>query len=307
LQGKKKKKKLTEGKKIKLLDDATAALEKYRFLRPDDIEAQDLLRSIRPRALTPSGRASTPSKEEEQEEEEEEEESPLSRPLNILKAEFQLKKLLLEEVGVFDLHQWPDEKLRWTELLRCLLYAAFPGKEKSIPAIIYKLTVLNLLDTKKLAKSKIASAGSYGEADTYAIQILEILSDYGFTSDEAQKALLILQEAARNTQSNYGGKIQRYLREYGNMMLAELSDNFEIPSMDKDAVRVGFSIWLQNTLEMPVNSKIDEVERFLTAFGISEDELIQLADKLDINLALVDDLILRWNEYQKESKGRKSG
>jgi hypothetical protein len=35
--------------------------------------------------------------------------------------EFQLRKLISYSMDSFDAHQWPDENLRWTELLISLL------------------------------------------------------------------------------------------------------------------------------------------------------------------------------------------
>ena len=74
-------------------------------------------------------------------------------------------------------------------------------------------------------------------------------------------------------------------------MLDELSMNFTFSKMDEKDAKYAFTYWLQNVLNMPLTLKTEGMDTFCTKFQVSYQNLQEYADKLNINLALLDDVI----------------
>jgi hypothetical protein len=102
----------------------------------------------------------------------------------------------------------------------------------------------------------------------------------------------------------YDGKVQRYLRHYGQQMLDALSHDFSYSQIAKEDVRHAFTHWLQNVLNMPVAVSEPAIAKFCERRGIRAEELLKVADELDINVALLDDMIANYvSEDLKDQSG----
>jgi len=213
--------------------------------------------------------------------------------------EFQLRKLFIRYFDIFAYHQWPSESARWTELLFALTTRISKKSEAELREIIEELDDLELLDPKPLAALPVKN-GAVNLDHPHAKHIFEVLSEYGFSKEEAKKTILTMHEAAKSLEKHHGGKIQRYLRKYGRKMIDEISDNFSFSQMDNADIKYAFTYWLQNTLNMPLSLGDEAVKKFLKKFNKKPEDLVQTVDELDINLAIVDDLI--FNEMSGKNK-----
>jgi hypothetical protein len=209
---------------------------------------------------------------------------------NISEIEFQLNKLILRYSGLFVYHQWPSEHKRWVELIFALLTRISKKPEDRIRDIIEELDALNLLSVEELAEISEKDSG-INLNDPHAKRIVAYLSESGFTEEESKNSILVMHEAAKSLKENHNGKIQEYLRVYGQRMIDELSQNFSFSKMNEEDEKYAFTYWLQNILNMPINLKTESVEKFCKKLQITYKELLKAADNLNINLALLDDMI----------------
>jgi hypothetical protein len=214
--------------------------------------------------------------------------------------EFQLRKLVTKYSDLFAYHQWPSEHDRWIELVFALVARISDKPEPDVRNAIEQLDDLGLLEVEELS-SIPQSGGSIDYKSQAAKRVIESLSEPqfteeglekpGFTEEQSKNILLIINEAAKSLMEHHDGKIQKYLRKYGQQMVDELANNFTFSSMDEKDIKYAFIYWLQNVLNMPVNLKMKSMETFCSKVGISEEELLKEADNLNINVALLDDLI----------------
>lgn len=213
----------------------------------------------------------------------------MERP-NMSEMEFQLRKLLVRYSELFASQQWPSEGSRWVELLFALISRITCGSEDEIRAALEELDSLDLLDIKVLSRVG-APDGAVDRESPHTRRIAQVLSESGFTEEECQRSVLVMHEAAKSLTEHHGGKVQRYLRKYGQRMIDELGDNFSFSSMGENDVKRAFTYWLQNVLDMPLLSEDESIQKFCRKLGKKSGELVEAADRLDINLAIVDDVI----------------
>jgi hypothetical protein len=231
----------------------------------------------------------------------------------VSETEFQLRKLITKYSDLFVYHQWPSEQERWVELVFALISRISPKPEIEIRDIITEMDTLGLLDIEDLA-SIPSKDGSLDLDYPHARRIIETLSEgrfswegekiLGLSEEEAQRSLLAIHEAASSLIKSHGGKIQKYLRSYGRQMIEELQDDFTFTALDSDDLEYAFGYWFQNVLNMPIILRSKSVDAFCDELDISDEELIQSVDALDINLALVDDLIEQYITDFKLNPGK---
>jgi hypothetical protein len=184
-------------------------------------------------------------------------------------------------------HRWPSESARWLELVFCLVYRrATP--EIDVGVLRQLLGVLSALGMLRIdALAEAGKGGASSDLDLFR----GLLHRAGLEPTEADSAIRSVCSVAAGLQQNYGGKVQRYLREYGETMLRELPQKLANPSMADAAIQTAITHWLQNVLDMPIALVEPSSVRLCEDLGVGFDELAAVADGLDINLALVDDLI----------------
>jgi uncharacterized protein YjbI with pentapeptide repeats len=204
--------------------------------------------------------------------------------------EFELKKLLLENMNLFDRYQWPIEDLRWTELVLSLLLAQNKKHQDRIRELVVTLDSLELLDVEDLAGIPTHQEGidmNY----THARRIYDILNEFGFNYEESQASIITLHEAAANLKQYHDGKVQKYLRKYGDRMVREVPQNFTFSRLSDRDSKYAFTFWFQNVLNMPISLEDENVLEFCKEFRVSFEQLQAEIDKLGANLGLFDDII----------------
>jgi hypothetical protein len=179
-------------------------------------------------------------------------------------------------------HRWVTEIERWKELVLALLRYSTAQPDELLREMVDLLDDLDLIDVETLAGS-----------DEDQQRIVALLEEYGVGDPEARAALVAITEAAAGLTANHRAKVQRYLRSYGEMMLAEIPKHFTFTSMADSEIESAFTFWLQNVLDMPLSLFDDAFMHFCETSGIAAQEYREAADRLDVNLAAVDDLLLR--------------
>ena len=198
-------------------------------------------------------------------------------------AEFQVKKLLARYGHMFAQHQWPSEHERWIELLFALACKATNRSEQEVRRIIEDLDVMDLLEVRDLANA--------AEADAQAARLLTVLQEARFSQAEANDIVLAFRGAARGINQRHGGKIQNFLRTWGQQMADQLLAEIAPPPAFKEKCRLAITYWLQNVLDMPIVLNEQGLQAFCTKHGFTVGELVAEADRQDLNVALLDDMI----------------
>lgn len=207
-----------------------------------------------------------------------------------------LRSFVIEQFRAFaaplDQYQWAWESARWHELVFCLLLRL--GQPQIEADIARRLTsTLENLDLLRI-EGLVALAGDGGSPDfdhPDLMLMLRVLERFGFTGAQASVAVTTICEAALALQDRHDGKVQRYLRYYGEQMLDELAKHFSFSRMPDEDARHAFTHWLQNVLNMPVKLAEPPVKQLCQQFQVTLDDLVAIADELDLNLALVDDML----------------
>jgi hypothetical protein len=196
-----------------------------------------------------------------------------------------------------DSYPWEWEEDRWNELVFCLLWRVGQASDIEARTAVRILKDLHLLRTSDLAALPL-NGDHLDMSQPNLVLIAEVLRRVGFSDDGIVRAMKVMVSVAQGLEQNHKGKIQNYLRTYGERMLAELSQHFSFTSSSETDVQFGFCMWLQNTLNMPVPAWDERVQRFCNQLGITESELLCSADNLDMNVAVLDDLIGRYIDEQ---------
>jgi hypothetical protein len=209
-------------------------------------------------------------------------------------AHYLLRKILtLEAAELAQSHPWMWERDRWRELVFALLTRVINRSDAEIRALTHHMLALDLLDIPSL--TKICDEHSQPDFQTpYAQRILEFLQESGVCSEEAQSGLAAICEAALGLEEHYNGKVQHYLRRYGELMLRDLEGVFHFTTLSAEEVQYAFTYWLQNILSMPLSLLDAHLARLCERYNLAPEQLTAAADDLDVNLAFLDDLVQRY-------------
>lgn len=207
-----------------------------------------------------------------------------------------VRKMLIEYgralAPSLNIFQWPVEISRWHELVFCLLFRIGQPQilAESARRMTRMLTDLNLLEVGSLAEAMAENGKTLEHSDIILIQTL--LKRMGMTPNQSREAALTIAQAAQVLVEMHNGKIQRCLRHYGQQMLDDLSNQFSFSQIPTDQARLALAHWLQNTTSMPIELAEPEVIEFCQEAGITLQELTEIADEIDLNLALLDEIIV---------------
>ena len=219
---------------------------------------------------------------------------------NISEIEFQLRKLITKYSDLFAYQQWPSEHERWIELVFALVTRISKKPESEIRDIVEYLDDLDLLDIEALSNiSKVDNDIDFNSP--FAKRVIESLSESRFTEEgirkpiftenESKSTFLIMHEVAKSLMEGHDGKIQKYLRKYRQQMVDELAQNFSFSNMYEKDIKNAFIYWLQNVLNMPLHLATENTKTFCKDLQITSEELVNESDNLNINIALLDDMI----------------
>lgn len=203
----------------------------------------------------------------------------------------QLHRLILRDgQEIMESQPWAMEEERWAELVFSVIAELTDLPEDAIRECVEELLAIGLLSISQLARPNIDKAGA-----AYHRRVAQAIEDAGVSQDVSVQVTQAVHEIAVGLQTHFDGYLQRYLRHYGEMMLADLEKWFEIKAITNAEVQNAFCYWLQNALLMPLSNIDGPVKAFCEDLAASPAELIEAADQLGANLSLLDDLLLlRW-------------
>lgn len=204
--------------------------------------------------------------------------------------QYLLRKTLTSMSSEFaDFHPWLMESDRWNELVFAFLCRISDKPESEIRELTDIMSNLDLLDIQSLAN--LTREQIQADESSIARHIQQLMEERGFSPEQAHQGLTTLCNLALGLQKHYDGKIQKYLRHYGELMLHDLDLMFNFSSLDRDDVKYAFTYWLQNALNMPISLVDRSFDDFCKQHNVEPDQFLMAADDLDVNLALVDDMI----------------
>lgn len=182
-------------------------------------------------------------------------------------------------------YAWESESARWVELVFCIVDALTDQEPAKVRRAVDVLDEMGLWAPARLA------ALDGGDPDaTDGVVIEGVLRQYGLNPDEAHRAVATVVRAAAALDRDYGGRIQVFLRRYGEVIADAL---LAVLGADTSEERLRFAVahWLQNALGMPVTLAHPAVVSFCRRSGATLDDLVAAADSLDLTVALIDDLL----------------
>jgi hypothetical protein len=187
-------------------------------------------------------------------------------------------------------HPWVWEGERWKELVFAILTQVSDLAEDDARELATELDDLELLDIPALA-GLLRNRKSPDLKDPLARHLMEIAQESGLSPEQAKRGAAAICEAALALDEQFGGRVQNYLRGYGETMLRDMERIFHFSALSAPESRLAFAYWLQNVLNMPVSLLDSNVQQFCKQHGLKPSQLIAAADELDLNLAVLDDLV----------------
>ncbi len=186
-------------------------------------------------------------------------------------------------------HLWWWETDRWKEFAFALLAQAGRATHDNVRDLADQLSELGLLQVPMLVRMCRDRRPDFNTAD--ARRFLNVAEEHGFTRTDAERGLFTLCEAALKVQEHFRGKVQRMLRGYGELMLHELKQFFAFSQITEGQATLALAYWLQNVLGMPLSLLDENLHVFAHHHNLTPEDILEAADDLDLNLALVDDLL----------------
>jgi hypothetical protein len=213
--------------------------------------------------------------------------------------EFALLELLSGNEDLISAHPWVWEGSRWKELVLALVIQVanvhrLNVYEEELREFVELLDDLHLLDVQLLAHIKRNHGNLDETGRKTSTRFLKLLQGNGFSEAAAQIALAAISEAAMGLEEHHDGKVQLYLRHYGEMMLSEVKSTFPITSLPEANVADAFTYWLQNVVSMPLSLIDSNIQRFCKEKQLDVWELLKAADRLGLSVGLLDDLVQRY-------------
>ena len=198
----------------------------------------------------------------------------------------------------FDEYQWPWENQRWYELVFCLLAAVEGqyGPDSPAATATRVLVDLDLLDVPVLAANQ-AAEGSAADSDSYLAHLAVVLQRSGFAPDQVDRLLPALCAAASAVQEKHGGKVQAALRVHSKLLIDRLTEELSLaPHLGAENAHLAITNWLQNVMNVPVPVPSKGLTAFCQRTGAQPADVIKMVDELDINVALLDEVLNQWFE-----------
>ena len=190
-------------------------------------------------------------------------------------------------------YAWIDESDRFAELIVCLLNQCNQLDVEVNRTVASHLKELGLLDVETLSGMDVAGSES-------AVVVAYILKKYGFSEHDAQQAIRLLARVGHVIRDSYGGRLQRYLRNQGEMMRDQMVQAFACDSLDQKELRFAISHFLQDALSLPISLEHQAVLDFCSEHKASLKDLFSAADELERSIAYVDDVLDREQKAKQE-------
>jgi len=181
-----------------------------------------------------------------------------------------------------DNYPWEWEVDRWGELLVCFLVSQIAMEPE-----LARHAVETLKELGMIAPALLANPG-----DEHRQFIRRVLMQDGVEAELASDGVDLLVALARVAEVKWGGHVQRFLREHGLRMADDLKSILVGVGLDDQSAGKTAVLWLQNVANIPVLIPGDvHIREFGLRFRLSERQLLDAADKIGINVAVLDDVL----------------
>jgi hypothetical protein len=200
-----------------------------------------------------------------------------------LREEFIVARLYAKHQKELGVHQYESEFRRWVDMVTSIFFSVSDVPEVNIEAATRMLIAVDLLNIDRCANLP----ENHEESKVFD----EILMDFDFSSEEALKARQAVVGFSRVLTKNWDRKIQHYLRVWGERILADMVVSFHIDSLSETEVKEAFTRWLQIASNMPILLSQEAMNKFAESHGTTIEALIAAADRLDLNIAFLDEVI----------------
>jgi hypothetical protein len=210
-------------------------------------------------------------------------ESLSTSPKNSKKAELLLRKLLYEHPELAERFGWSSERARWAELAYLLSSKLVSEDNHFMRQAIGTASALGMLEVTDLASDP--------PDEEHGANLMLLFSEHNLSEAETKAVVGTLREAAKHIQELLGGHLHKFLRHHAELMLHELTSQFKLKHVDEWHAQQAFVMWLQNTCNLPLSLQDAGTKAFCAAHRITEKELVEAADAIQLNLAVVDDLV----------------
>ena len=199
----------------------------------------------------------------------------------------ELKDLTVRFEDDLGLMPWASEVDRWLELLFCIL-------NSFVDDAVLARDMADLVQQLGLAEpAKLAEAAD--ETSTAGVVLRHILRDGGLADEDVAAAARVLSQAGTAVQEKYEGCFQLGLRRYATVVRDGIAADLSASQPDARLTRA-VTHWLQNTSNMPLSMASDEVVAFCRERGLSVGDIETAADRIGLNVAVVDDVIALANK-----------
>ena len=188
-------------------------------------------------------------------------------------------------------YRWEDESSRWNELVYCIFAELTGHNYRDARRLANDIADLNLLNVDDLAKIPIMDDGMVNPDNSRIRTITDILRSNGISEDDVKRSLSAICKVAQSISDNYDGKIQKFLRKYGEEIVNEFDSHVSFSEVSKGTQSRIIVKWIQNTLCMPLAFSNVYTARFCEKEDINYNELAAAADNIGLNGAVLDDLL----------------
>lgn len=207
----------------------------------------------------------------------------------------QLLRELVTAQDLLTLSRWPFETARWYELVGAVLRVV--GEVEPVEPVLETLTRLGLVDIDELV-----SMPEDGEPDTAAEAARglteAVLVRSGVAAGAARRVVAVVVELATVVREKHGGRVQVLLRRQGELVLDNLVHELSLASVDERAARALLTAWLQRTLDLPLPMADGGTD--VGGARVEMGRLVDAADRLDLNVAILDELLTRHDALRAE-------
>lgn len=196
----------------------------------------------------------------------------------------ELATLYMEKKPFLGHYAWHWEEERWHEMLVCALVSAGASPEQARSAV-------RIFD-----QLKMADPGSMARADEGMTQ--NVLARQGLDHKQVNLAVQTLTQTAKTCMDSWAGKPHLFLREMSKRWVITLSESFGRFGMSHGRAELLSTLWLQNVCNAPLlASNLPAVRAFCKDAGTTVGELIEAADSVGLNVAILDELLLMRLEH----------
>ena len=204
------------------------------------------------------------------------------------KAATLLHDLYAAGAGLLDHQPWAFEHARWLDLLLCVLVAGV-GMDADRARVM-----LSTMDRHGL----LTPADADGPLDpveapfTRAQLTAYVASGHEDDPTVADEAVRLIANLGARVQQRWGGHVQRLLREHGRRMADDVAGDLIASGLPEDVALKAATLWLQRVCNIPSILPGDvHIEQFCARFDVTPDQLVDAADRLSLNVSLLDDLL----------------